>query len=225
MSTATLMLGRINGISRPTIGAFFPSERGPTLLLDAGVNVDCRPQHLYEFAVMGSIYAAGMFHLENPSVGLLNIGEEESKGTDAVKEAYALLRESHLNFIGNVEGRDILQGKANVVVCDGFVGNAILKFAESVPGLFKTQLGAVIRKNILTRIAGVIMKRTIRQALRRLDYEEYGGVPVLGVNGVVIIGHGKSTPKAVKNMILKAEEMARNNINIRIQQALIATAQ
>src|SRR5207247_1491761 len=126
MSTSTLILGRVEGIGRPTIGAFLPSERGVCLLLDAGANVDCKPQHLYEFAVMGSIYAHEMFGYANPAVGLLNIGEEESKGNDVVKETHQLLRQSHLNFIGNVEGRDILQGKAQVVVCDGFVGNVIL---------------------------------------------------------------------------------------------------
>ena len=224
MSTATLVLGRIEGISRPTIGAFFPSERGVTLLLDAGVNVDCRPQHLYEFAVMGSIYAGKMFRLENPSVGLLNIGEEESKGNDVVKEAYTLLRNSSLNFIGNVEGRDILQGKANVIVCDGFVGNAILKFAESVPSFFKSRLRQRIGASVLRRLIGVLIKGTVRGALKSLDYEEYGGVPVLGVRGVVIIGHGQSTPKAIKHMILRADEMVRNNINQHIQEALVASS-
>ncbi len=220
MSASTLILGRIEGVGRPTIGAFFPSEQGICLLVDAGANVDCRPQHLYEFGMMGSIYAQEMFQLNNPAVGLLNIGEEDSKGNDVVKEAHQLLKQGKLNFIGNVEGRDILQGKAHVVVCDGFVGNVLLKFGESVPSFFKNRVKQQASGGILTSLAGLLMKKTLRAAMKSMDYEEYGGVPVLGVNGVSIIGHGKSTPKAFKNMILKAEEMAKKNINQRIQQAL-----
>jgi glycerol-3-phosphate acyltransferase PlsX len=222
MTASTLILGRIEGVGRPTIGAFFPSERGVCLVLDAGTNVDCKPQHLYEFALMGSIYSSTMFGIERPSVGLLNIGEEESKGSDVVREAYRLLKASTLNFVGNVEGRDILQGKANVVVCDGFVGNVILKFGESVPAFFKNRLKAQVQRNIITKVVGLAMRSTLRGAFKSMDYEEYGGVPVLGVNGVSIIGHGKSTPKAIKNMILRAEEMVLKNINEQIQQALAA---
>ena len=224
MSTSTLVLGRIQGISRPTIGAFFPSIRGVCLLLDAGANVDCKPQHLYEFALMGSIYSRLMFQVENPTVGLLNIGEEDSKGNEAAKEACQLLKKSKLNFIGNVEGNDILQGKANVAVCDGFVGNIILKFGESVPTFFKSTLRQLADKSFYAKLAGLVMRPTLRKALKSMDYEEYGGVPILGVNGVSIIGHGKSTPKAIKNMILQAEEMVLKKINHHIQQALV-TAQ
>lgn len=221
MSTATLILGRIEGISRPTIGTFFPTERGACLLLDAGANVDCKSQHLYEFALMGSIYTSEMFQIQNPTVGLLNIGEEESKGNDTAKETFKLLKQSKLNFIGNVEGRDILTGKADVVVCDGFIGNIILKFGESVPSFFKSRVKEVIGKNLFMKILGVFIRKTMRAAFKSMDYEEYGGVPVLGVSGIAIIGHGKSTPKAIKNMILRAEEMVRKNINLRIQEALV----
>jgi glycerol-3-phosphate acyltransferase PlsX len=220
MSASTLILGRLKGVGRPTIGAFFPSEKGVCLLVDAGANVDCKPQHLYEFAVMGSVYAKEMFLFENPTVGLLNIGEEESKGSEVVRDAYKLLKNSTVNFIGNVEGRDILKGTANVVVCDGFVGNVILKFGESVPSFFRTLLKQHTSKNLWTTLLGALMRRTLRSAMKQLDYEEYGGVPLLGVNGVSIIGHGKSTPKAIRNMILKAEEMVRHNIHLRIQEAL-----
>ena len=222
MSASTLVLGRLDGISRPTIGAFLPSERGVCLLLDAGANVDCRPQHLYEFALMGSIYAHEMFGIANPSVGLLNIGEEDTKGNEAVKEAHPLLRASRLNFIGNVEGRDILAGKADVVVCDGFTGNIILKFGESVPGFFKSRLKLAASQSPFLKIAAGLMRPLLRGAFKSMDYEEYGGVPILGVNGVSIIGHGKSTPKAIKNMILKAEETVRKNINRHIQETLVA---
>ena len=222
MSTATLILGRIEGVSRPTIGTFFPSMRGVCLLVDAGANVDCKPQHLFEFGLMGSIYAHHMFNIERPTVGLLSIGEEPSKGNDAVKEAHNLFAQSTLNFLGNVEGRDILQGKADVVVCDGFVGNIILKFAESVPAFFKHVLGQYMKKSLRLKLMGLMMRGTLRGALKSMDYEEYGGVPVLGVNGVSIIGHGKSTPKAIKNMILKAEETVKKRINYRIQESLVS---
>jgi glycerol-3-phosphate acyltransferase PlsX len=220
MSASTLILGRIEGVSRPTIGAFFPSEQGVCLIVDAGANVDCRPRHLFEFGMMGSIYVQEMFGVANPTVGLLNIGEEETKGNEAAKEAHELLRAGKLNFIGNVEGRDILVGKAQVVVCDGFVGNVLLKFGESVPAFLKTRLKEHAQGGLLTKLAALAMRPTLRSALKSLDYEEHGGVPVLGVNGVSIIGHGKSTPKAFKNMILKAEEMAQKSINRRIQEAL-----
>lgn len=220
MSASTLILGRIEGVSRPTIGAFFPSQQGVCLIVDAGANVDCRPRHLFEFGMMGSIYVQEMFGVASPTVGLLNIGEEHTKGNEAAKEAHELLRAGKLNFIGNVEGRDILLGKAQVVVCDGFVGNVLLKFAESVPAFLKVRLREHAQGGLLTKLAGLVMRKTLRSALKSLDYEEHGGVPVLGVNGVSIIGHGKSTPKAFKNMILKAEEMAKKNINRRIQEAL-----
>ncbi|MBI4548582.1 MAG: phosphate acyltransferase PlsX [Ignavibacteriae bacterium] len=223
LSTSTLILGRIEGIGRPTIGAFFPTEQGICLLLDAGANVDCKPHHLYEFALMGSIYTQEMFHIENPTVGLLNIGEESSKGNEAAKDTYKLLERGKVNFIGNIEGRDILKGKAHVVVCDGFVGNILLKFAESVPSFLKVRTKHYVSKNLPRKLIGLLMQKTMRSVLKSMDYEEYGGVPVLGVNGVSIIGHGKSTPKAIKNMILKAEEMVRKNINQHIQEALVGT--
>lgn len=221
LSAATLILGRVEGISRPTIGAFFPSEKGVCLLLDAGANVDCKSQHLYEFALMGSIYSHEMFQVDTPKIGLLSIGEEESKGNEVVKEAHKLLKQSKLNFIGNVEGRDILNGKTDVVICDGFIGNIILKFGESVPGFLKTKVKQVTSKSLLMKSAGLFLRKTLRTVLKSMDYEEYGGVPVLGANGVTIIGHGKSTPKAIKNMILRAEEMARKGINERIKEAMV----
>jgi glycerol-3-phosphate acyltransferase PlsX len=220
MSASTLILGRIEGVSRPTIGAFFPSEQGVCLIVDAGGNVDCRPRHLFEFGLMGSIYVQEMFGVATPAVGLLNIGEEDTKGNEAAKEAHSLLKAGKINFIGNVEGRDILSGKAQVVVCDGFVGNILLKFGESVPAFLKSRLKEHAQGGLLTKLAGLMMRGTLRSALKSLDYEEHGGVPILGINGVSIIGHGKSTPKAFKNMILKAEEMAQKNINRRIQEAL-----
>ena len=225
MTASTLILGRIPGVTRPTIGTFLPTVSGFCLLVDSGTNVDCKPQHLYEFAAMGSIYIREMMGIDSPKVGLLNVGEEETKGNDAVKEAYKLLKESRLNFIGNVEGRDILDGKAHVAVCDGFTGNVLLKFAESIPSFLKSVVKEAARKSAFTMLLGGLMRNTLRSALKTLDYEEYGGVPVLGVNGISIIGHGSSSPKAFKNMIITAQEMVTKQINKRIAESLGAVAQ
>ena len=223
LSASTLILGRIKGVSRPTIAAFFPTTQGVCLVVDAGTNVDCRAQHLFEFAVMGSIYAKRIFMYENPTVGLLNVGEEKKKGTEVVQEAYALLERSNLNFVGNIEGRDILKGSAQVVVCDGFVGNVVLKFAESVPSFLKSKLKSYASGNILRTLLIGAARGSLRASLRDMDYEEFGGIPVLGVNGVSIIGHGSSSPKAIKNMIFKAAEVAKSQLNTYIEEAM-ATA-
>ncbi len=220
MSASTLILGRTAGIARPTIGAFFPSRTGVCLLVDAGANVDCKPRHLMEFGIMGSIYTSAMFGVDKPAVGLLNVGEEETKGNEASLEAHALLRGAPVNFIGNVEGRDILGGKAHVVVCDGFVGNILLKFGESVPSFFKDRISSFVGPNPLRKLLLVPALGTLRGAMKSMDYEEHGGVPLLGVKGVSIIGHGKSTPKAITNMIIKAKEMVEKKINGRIEQAM-----
>ncbi len=223
LSASTLILGRVKGVSRPTIAAFFPSESGVCLVVDAGTNVDCRAQQLYEFGVMGSIYASRVFKYDNPKVGLLNVGEEKSKGTEVVQEAYGLLERSNLNFIGNVEGRDILKGKVQVVVCDGFVGNVVLKFGESVPGFLKTKLKQYAAGNLIRTLLIGAARGSLRASLRDMDYEEFGGIPVLGVNGVSLIGHGSSSPKAIKNMIIKAAEVAQSQLNTYIEAAM-ATA-
>lgn len=223
LSASTLILGRIAGVSRPTIGAFFPSRTGVCLLVDAGANVDCKPRHLMEFGIMGSIYTSAMFGIEKPAVGLLNVGEEETKGNEASLGAHELLKTAPIHFIGNVEGRDILAGKAHVVVCDGFVGNILLKFGESVPSFFKDRISGFVATSPLRKLMLLPALNTLRGAMKSMDYEEHGGVPLLGVKGVSIIGHGKSTPKAIANMIIKAKEMAVKKINDRIEQAMAAT--
>ena len=220
LSASTLILGRIRGVSRPTIGTFFPSLKGVSILLDAGTNVDCRPQHLLEFAVMGSIYASQVLKYADPTVGLLSVGEEDTKGSAVTIETNKLLRSSRLNFIGNIEGRDILAGKAQVIVCDGFVGNIILKFGESVPAFLKSRLQGYADQGFLQKLRIGLVRTPLRRSLKDMDYEEVGGVPVLGVNGVSIIGHGRSTPKAIKNMILRAYEMASSQLNASIEQAV-----
>jgi phosphate acyltransferase len=220
LSAATLILGRIHGIGRPTIGAVVPSAKGPCLLLDAGANVDCRPQHLLEFAVMGSIYISTMRNIKDPRVGLLSIGEEDTKGNEASLAAMKLLRKSGLNFVGNVEGRDILTGDLDVIVCDGFVGNIILKFGESVPQFLKTKFKAFAEISVTNKVVGLMVRNALRRVLKDLDYQEHGGVPLLGVNGVAIIGHGKSSPLAIKNMIYRAEEVVVKAVNHKIQERL-----
>lgn len=221
MSTATLTLGRIQGVSRPTIGAFFPAMKSqPVLVVDVGANVDSKPKQLYEFSVMGSIYARQILNIENPKVGLLNVGEEETKGNEIALQTHELLSNSSLNFIGNVEGRDILQGTADVIICDGFTGNIVLKFAESMITFLKSRFKVFASESLLKKIAMALMMPALRKIMNDMDYQKYGGVPLLGVNGVVIIGHGKSSPLAIKNMILLAQEMINKDVNKRIENAL-----
>lgn len=218
MASSLFILGRIANVSRPTIGSVFPTDEGLTLVFDVGANVDSKPTHLLEFAVMGVIYAKKMFNIQNPRVALLNIGEESSKGDSLTSEAYGLFKKSNLNFIGNIEGRDILKGKAEVVICDGFVGNVVLKFAESVMDVLKNKFRKYASENFFQKMWVAMMYKTLRKILKDFDYQEYGGVPLLGVNGVAIIGHGRSSPKAIKNMILKAEQMVRLKINEAIER-------
>ncbi|MGE5480014.1 MAG: phosphate acyltransferase PlsX [Chloroflexota bacterium] len=221
MALGTILLGRIRNVSRPTIGSFFPTQTSrPTLVLDVGANVDSKPRFLYEYGVMGAIYSEHIMGLKSPRVGLLNIGEEPTKGNAAVREAHELLSASDLNFAGNMEGRDIFSGEFDVVICDGFVGNVILKFAESFLGLLKTKFKDFASKGIKNKLMVALALPVMKKILKGFDYQEYGGVPLLGVNGVVIIGHGKSTPLAISNMLLRAAEQIEKNINGKIEQAL-----
>lgn len=220
LSAATLMLGRIKGIGRPSIGSFFPTDAGKTMLFDVGATVDCRAKHLLEFAIMGSIYMNYMLNIEKPRVGLLSVGEEKSKGNNLTLEAYKLLESSGLNFIGNVEGRDVLRGKAEIIVCDGFVGNIVLKFAESVLDLLKSKFKQYADKGLWNKIKVALSYGTLKEVIKDFDYQGYGGVPLLGVNGVAIIGHGQSTPLAVKNMIIRAQETVSKKVNEKIEEAI-----
>jgi len=226
MSTATVVLGRIKGVSRPTIGTFLPTQHGrPVLLLDVGATIECKPRFLYEYAIMGDVYANIVLGIKSPKIGLLNIGEESTKGTDPILQTHALLAESTMNFIGNVEGRDVLAGTADVVICDGFVGNIVLKFAESMLGLLKAKIKGYAEKGLFNKIMVMLMLIPLKKILKDFDYQEYGGVPLLGVNGVVIIGHGKSSPLAIQNMLLRAVEVIRGNVNASIKNALSEKAE
>ncbi len=224
LSVATIKMGRIKGVSRPTIGTLFPTQsKKPTFLLDVGANIEGKARFLYEFAVMGSIYVNLIQNIENPRIGLLNIGEEETKGTEEIQKTYELLKNSNLNFIGNIEGRDILLGSADVVVCDGFTGNILLKFAESLTGMLKTKIKEFATRSIFNKFSVLTALPVLKKIFKDFDYQEYGGVPLLGVNGVVMIGHGKSTPKAITNIIFRAIELIRQEINVKIENSLSPT--
>lgn len=209
LATAVFVLEKLNGVDRPAIGTIFPTLRGWTLLLDAGANVDCKPFHLVQFALMGDAYAKYVLKQQRPLVGLLSNGEEESKGNEVIRETNAILRKSSIGYVGPVEGRDIFNGRADVVICDGFVGNAALKICE---GLAEA-IGAMIRQELHTSLGAKLGYLFARQAVnhikKKLDYSEYGGAPLLGIDGVVIIGHGRSSAKAIKNAIRLAHEFAQ----------------
>jgi len=220
MSLATVRIGRIKGVSRPAIATLMPtSENQNTLVLDVGANVDCDAKNLFEFAIMGQIYAQDVLQLDEPLVGLLSNGEEESKGNETTKEAFELISKIP-NFAGNVEGNDVFKGTVDVVVCDGFIGNILLKTAEGVADT----IGKIIKKDLkrsLISIAGAVLMRKVFKNLRvRVDYAEYGGAPLLGVKSPVIIAHGKSNPKAIQNAIFQAINSASSNLNEDIEERL-----
>jgi len=220
MASALFGLKRIPCIRRPAIGTIMPTESGRCLLLDVGANADNKPQDLLQFAVMGSIYLAHVYNEAKPRIGLLNIGHEEMKGNEMVLKAHEMLKKSGLNFIGNVEGGDILHGTADVVVCDGFTGNIVLKFGESLHGMFNSNLRKLARKYLFSQLGAVLMKPTFDGIKKIFDYQEYGGAPFLGVQGVCIKAHGRSTPRAIRNAVLAAQKMVRENVNERIQHEI-----
>jgi len=211
-------IGRLHGVSRPAIATFFPTEKRPTVFLDIGANSVCTPKNLLQFGVMGAVFAQYQLGIQRPRVGLLNIGEERSKGTDMVRAAYGLLEKSGVNFVGNVEGRDVMAGEADVVVCDGFVGNVVLKFTESILSFTSQMVRREIKKSALAKVGAFLMKRVFFSFRSRMDYAEYGGAPLLGINGVVIICHGKSSVRAVKNAILMAQRSVSHDINAHIEE-------
>lgn len=220
LTTATVLLGRIAGVSRPTIGSYFPGVSKSVMVLDVGANVDCKPRHLYDFALMGKIYIEKIMGIDNPRIGLLSIGEEDSKGNELIIETHRLLKDSGMNFIGNVEGRDILTKDLDIVVCDGYTGNVVLKFAESVLSLLKSKFKIFAESSFKNKLLIAAFYPILKKVLADFDYQKYGGVPLLGVNGVVIIGHGKSSPLAIQNMILKAVEQIEKEVNKEIELAL-----
>lgn len=221
MASAFFSLGRIKGVRRPAIGSLIPHGQGVTLLIDVGANLECKPIHLLQFGVMGDIYMKNVYHIAEPKVGLLNIGEEATKGREIHKEGNILLAESNLNFVGNVEGRDIMSGLVDVIVCEGFIGNIVLKFAESFNGVYSKTLKRKIGKKVFSNVGAFLLKPTFKRLRRIYDYEEYGGAPLLGINGTCMICHGSSTPKAIMHAVIEASSMIKQRVNEKISQELV----
>lgn len=214
MTSALRFLGRIEGIYRPAICTIIPTIKGQCLVTDVGANADCKPEYLMQFAVMTKIISQNIFGIKNPKVGLLSIGEEKEKGNHLTKHAHKLMEASKtFNFIGNVEGRDIAAGVADVVVCDGFVGNVVLKTTEGTADAIRRMIKAEVKKRPLAVLGYMLMRPALKAFARKVDYAEYGGAPLLGVNGICIISHGKSSAKAVKNALLAAEKYISHRVN------------
>ncbi len=222
MMASTLILGRIPGVERPAIASLIPTKaKRPVVVLDMGASVDCKPEHLAQFATMGYYFAQSVLQKESPRVGLLSIGEEPEKGNQAVHAAFELIKALPINFVGNVEGRDILEGDVDVVVCDGFVGNVLLKFGEGISSaLFGHFKEAARSGSIRSKLGLLFLKPLLKQIYRQYDYEEYGGAPLLGVNGVSIISHGRSSAVAIKNAIRLASNDVRTNVVDKINKAI-----
>ena len=224
VTTALLSLGRMHGIKRPGLASMFPTRGGPCVILDVGANADVRPLHLYQFAVMGRLYAQRVLGIESPRVGLLNIGEEPGKGNALTQAAHQLLAgaRAELNFVGNVEGRDLFDGKADVVVCDGFTGNVILKLAESILTVGGRMIKEEVRRRWLTTVGALLMKPALADIKHRLNYESYGGALLLGTRGICVIGHGSSSPRAIATAIDVAARSVRGRLEDAIGQAIEA---
>ena len=214
--------GMILGADRPALAATIPTRTRPAILLDVGASVECRPAHLLQFAAMGSVYARVAFGTDRPRVGLLSIGEEETKGNDLTREAHRLLKETSLNFIGNIEARDVYSGEADVIVCDGFTGNVALKISEGMVETFESLLREELSSTITTRVGSLLTQRAMRHFMRRVDYSEYGGAPLLGVAGITIVGHGRSSAKAVRNAVAMAYRFASGQFIQRVEQEIAA---
>jgi len=220
MVSALHFLGRLPGVSRPALASFFPSTVSPVLVLDVGANVECRPSNLCEFGLMGSVYVQQVMGIANPAVGLLSIGEESKKGTEVVVAAHQELLNSNLNFIGNVQGGDILTSKVDVVVCDGFTGNTILKFSEAFTSLLTAGIKRGLSKNPPAKLGALLMSPVLMDVKKEISYEEYGGAPMLGIDGTLVVCHGTSTVRAIRNAVEVASHMIEEGINEHIKARL-----
>ena len=221
MVTAKMVLGALPGVDRPALAAVLPTSAGsPCVLLDVGANVDCRPQNLLQFAVMGELYARSVLKVRRPRVGLLSIGEEEGKGNDLTGDTFPLLKSLPFHFIGNVEGRDLYNGNADVIVCDGFVGNVALKTSEGLSRLVRDMLKDSLKLTVTAQVGALLSRKAFSTFKRRMDPSEYGGAPLLGVRGVCIVGHGSSNDKAIRNGIRVAAEFAQAGVNGLIESEL-----
>ena len=217
LAAGILTLGRVKGVDRPAIAGIFPGEKGHVILIDVGANVDCRPTYLFQFGIMANAFASSCLGMENPRIGLLSIGEEGSKGNEQVRLARKLLEQSPLNFVGNVEGREIFSGEVEIIVCDGFVGNVALKLSEGMAKAMTSVLKMELMDNFSGKAALLFGRRSFENFRRKLDYEEYGGAPLLGINGVGIVCHGGSTARAIKNAI----KLAARYINNRVLEKMV----
>ncbi len=213
MATALLRLGKLTGVSRPAIAATMPTMKGRFILIDAGANVDSEPLNLFQFALMGSAYSSRIYGVSNPKIALLSIGEEDTKGNDLTRETFKLLSKSDLNFVGNIEGKDIFKGEVDVVVCDGFIGNIALKISEGLAETVMKMLKKEIVDIITGRLAYLLMKPAIKNFKKKTDYAEYGGAPLLGINGTCIISHGRSSAKAIRNALKLANRFAQQKFS------------
>lgn len=225
MATAKMVLGALPGVDRPALAAVFPNSKGSaSIMLDVGANVDCKPENLQQFAIMGEIYFRTIFGHDGrgkgPRVGILSIGEEESKGNELTRESYKLLSELPINFVGNVEGRDLYNGQVDVIVCDGFVGNVALKVSEGLVETVRAMLKDSLQATITRQVGFLLSRKAFVDFKKRLDYSEYGGAPLLGVKGVAIVGHGSSNANAIKNAIRVAAEFATSGLNDKIQSQI-----
>jgi len=221
MVTAKMVLGMLAGVERPALATILPTMTGsPSLLLDVGANVDCEPENLVQFAIMGQMYAQNVLKIANPRVGLLSIGEEDSKGNSLTRDTLPLLRALKLNFIGNVEGRDLFNGHTDVSVCDGFVGNVALKSIEGAAQLFRGSLRESLKSTVTSQVGALLSRKAFNEFKKRLDYSEYGGAPLLGVRGVCIVGHGSSNDRAIMNGIRVAAEFAQAEVTTGIEAAM-----
>jgi phosphate acyltransferase len=220
MAISKMVIGVVPGVDRPALGAVVPTLNGHAVLLDVGANVSCKPHHLVQFAVMGHLFSKKIVGVENPRVGLMSVGEEESKGTDLIKEVHKTLKEIRLNFIGNVEGRDIYNGRADVIVCDGFTGNVALKTSEGLIEAVLKLLRDELSSNLQAKLGALLSQQSFKRLKKRLDYAEYGGAPLIGLRGVSIICHGRSNANAIKNAIRVAKEYAENQLSATLEAEL-----
>ncbi|HYO75426.1 MAG TPA: phosphate acyltransferase PlsX [Thermoanaerobaculia bacterium] len=220
MTSAYKVLGTIEGVSRPALAAILPNAKGHVVLLDVGANVDAKPEYLREFAVMGHFYAQMIFGKQEPRVGLLSVGEEEGKGNQMTKETFRIMKETGLNFIGNAEGRDVFNGNADVIVCDGFIGNVVLKASESLAEMLSKMIREEITRGVTRKIGALLTKGAFAAIKKRTDYSEYGGAPLLGVKGGCIISHGRSNAKAIKNAVRVGRDFAVNRIDAKIREKI-----
>lgn len=220
LGAALFTLKRLEGVLRPAIGSFLPHENGVCFVIDVGSNVDCKPEQLVQFGIMGSIFFNHIMDVQSPRVGLLNIGEEPGKGNVLVQAAYPLFEKTCLNFIGNVEGRDILRGHADVIICDGFVGNILIKFGESLTRMLPFSLKRAVGSNIAGLVGHFLIQHKFSKMLKLFDYQEYGGAPLLGVKGSCIVAHGRSTPRAIRTAIAEAWKMVNEDVASHIAEQI-----